>query len=88
MFVLVLILNIFFAGIGGFFKTSFIIPFHFDQNLLKETNEGYSLLIDDENQLDGLPEDFRDQAANLAEENGHNGKWMFKPTRVSMPKIS
>ena len=42
----------------------------FDQNLLKETNEGYSLLIDDENQLDGLPKDFRDQAANLAEENG------------------
>ena len=56
----------------------------FDQNLLKETNEGYSLLIDDEKQLDGLPEDFRDQAANLAEENGHDGKWMFKPTRVSM----
>ena len=56
----------------------------FDQNLLKETNEGYSLLIDDENQLDGLPEDFRSQAAKLAEENGHDGKWMFKPTRVSM----
>ena len=56
----------------------------FDQNLLKETNEGYSLLIDDENQLDGLPEDFRDQAAKLAEENGHDGKWIFKPTRVSM----
>jgi len=56
----------------------------FDQNLLKETNEGYSLLIEDENQLDGLPEDFRDQAAKLAEENGHDGKWMFKPTRVSM----
>ena len=56
----------------------------FDQNLLKETNEGYSMLIDDENQLDGLPEDFRDQAAKLAEENGHDGKWMFKPTRVSM----
>ena len=56
----------------------------FDQNLLKETNEGYSLLIDDENHLDGLPEDFRDQAAKLAEENGHDGKWMFKPTRVSM----
>ena len=56
----------------------------FDQNLLKETNEGYSMLIDDENQLDGLPEDFRDQAAKLAEENGQDGKWMFKPTRVSM----
>ena len=56
----------------------------FDQNLLKETNDGYSLLIDEENQLDGLPEDFRNQAAKLAEENGHDGKWMFKPTRVSM----
>ena len=56
----------------------------FDQNLLKETNEGFSLIVEDEKQLDGLPEDFRDQAANLAEENGHTGKWMFKPTRVSM----
>jgi len=56
----------------------------FDQNLLKETNEGFSLIIDDEKQLDGLPEDFRDQASKLAEENGHEGKWMFKPTRVSM----
>ena len=52
----------------------------FDQNLLKETNEGFSLIVEDEKQLDGLPEDFRDQAANLAEENGHTGKWMFKPT--------
>ena len=45
LFVLVLILNIFFAGIGGFFKTSFIIPFHFDQNLLK-IDENYSIHID------------------------------------------
>ncbi len=56
----------------------------FDQNLLKETNEGYSLIIEDKNQLDGLPSDFINQAAKLAEENGHKGKWMFKPTRVSM----
>ena len=56
----------------------------FDQNLLKETNEGFSLIIEDEKQLDGLPEDFRNQAAKLAEENGHVNKWMFKPTRVSM----
>ena len=56
----------------------------FDQNLLKETNEGFSLIVEDEKQLDGLPEDFRDQAAKLAEANGHAGKWMFKPTRVSM----
>ena len=56
----------------------------FDQNLLKETNEGFSLIIEDEKQLDGLPQDFIDQAANLAKENGHQDKWMFKPTRVSM----
>ena len=43
----------------------------FDQNLLKETNEGFSLVIEDEKQLDGLPEDFIDQSAKLAEENGH-----------------
>ena len=56
----------------------------FDQNLLKETNEGFNLIIKDENQLEGLPQDFRDQAAKLAESEGHSGNWMFKPTRVSM----
>ena len=56
----------------------------FGQNLLKETNEGFSLIVEDEKQLDGLPQDYRDQAAKLAEANGHVGKWMFKPTRVSM----
>ena len=56
----------------------------FDQNLLKETNEGFHLLIEEEKQLDGLPSDFKDQAAKLAESEGHPGKWMFKPTRVSM----
>ena len=56
----------------------------FDQNLLKETNEGFNLIIKDKNQLEGLPQDFRDQAAKLAESEGHSGNWMFKPTRVSM----
>ena len=56
----------------------------FDQNLLKETNEGFHLLIEEEKQLDGLPSDFKNQAAKLAESEGHPGKWMFKPTRVSM----
>ena len=56
----------------------------FGQNLLKETNEGFSLIIEDEKQLDGLPQDIRNQAAKLAESEGHLGKWLFKPTRVSM----
>ena len=56
----------------------------FGQNLLKETNEGFSLIIEDEKRLDGLPEDIRNQAAKLAESEGYLGKWLFKPTRVSM----
>ena len=56
----------------------------FGQNLLKETNEGFSLIIEDERRLEGLPEDIRNQAAKLAESEGYTGKWLFKPTRVSM----
>ena len=56
----------------------------FDQNLLKETNEGYSLIIEDENMLEGLPKDVINQAKELAEANDNKGKWVFKPTRVSM----
>ena len=55
----------------------------FDQNVLKETN-GFSLVIDSEDELDGLPEEEIRQAALLAESEGHTGKWVFKPTRVSM----
>jgi len=35
IFVLILMFNIFKAGLGGFYKTVFTIPFHFDQQLLK-----------------------------------------------------
>ena len=55
----------------------------FDQNVLKETN-GFSLIIDNEDELDGLPSEEIRQASLLAESEGHTGKWVFKPTRVSM----
>tara|TARA_X000000368_G_scaffold163939_1_gene129234 strand:- start:628 stop:2721 length:2094 start_codon:yes stop_codon:yes gene_type:complete len=55
----------------------------FDQNVLKETN-GFSLVIDNEDELDGLPDEEIRQASLLAESEGHKGKWVFKPTRVSM----
>ena len=55
----------------------------FDQNVLKETNS-FSMVIDNEDDLDGLPEEEIRQAALLAESEGQNGKWVFKPTRVSM----
>lgn len=55
----------------------------FDQNVLKETN-GFSLIIDNEEQLSGLPEEEIRLASELAKSEGHEGKWVFKPTRVSM----
>ena len=55
----------------------------FYQNVLKETN-GFSLVIENEDELEGLPEEEIRQAALLADSEGHNGKWVFKPTRVSM----
>ena len=55
----------------------------FDQNVLKETNS-YSMIIDNEDDLDGLPDEEIRQAALLAESEGEIGKWVFKPTRVSM----
>ena len=55
----------------------------FDQNVLKETN-GYSLIIDDPDDLQGLPNEEIRQASLLASSEGHDGKWVFKPTRVNM----
>ena len=55
----------------------------FDQNVLKETNS-YSLIIDDPDDLQGLPDEEIRQASLLASSEGHDGKWVFKPTRVSM----
>ncbi|MDG2061592.1 MAG: M3 family metallopeptidase [SAR86 cluster bacterium] len=60
------------------------LSLQFDQNLLKETNEGYNLVIEDESMLEGLPKDVINQAQKLAESSGSKGKWIFKPTRVSM----
>ena len=55
----------------------------FDQNVLKETNS-YSMVIENEEDLDGLPEEEIRQASLLADSEGQSGKWVFKPTRVSM----
>ena len=55
----------------------------FDQNVLKETNS-FSMIIENEEDLDGLPKEEIRQAALLADSEGENGKWVFKPTRVSM----
>ncbi|OOG77239.1 M3 family metallopeptidase [Algoriphagus sp. A40] len=48
----------------------------FGENVLAETNK-YVHFIDDEAQLDGLPEGIREAAAQIAEEKGQPGKWAF-----------
>ena len=68
------------VGINSSLST---LSVQFDQNVLKETN-GFSLIIENEDELDGLPAEEIRQAALLAESEGHEGKWVFKPTRVSM----
>ena len=48
----------------------------FGQNLLAETN-GFTLVIDNEQDLSGLPEGIRAQAAAAAADKGMEGKWLF-----------
>lgn len=48
----------------------------FGENVLAETNK-YSLVIDNESQLSGLPEAIKEAAAQLADEKDLKGKWVF-----------
>lgn len=59
-----------------------LLSTQFGDNLLKETN-AIALLIDDEDDLAGLPESVRDAAAATAAAQGHEGKWGFTLQRTS-----
>lgn len=48
----------------------------FGDHILKETND-YVMLIDNKEDLKGLPEDVAEAAATTAKEKGHEGKWAF-----------
>jgi peptidyl-dipeptidase Dcp len=54
----------------------------FGDNLIKEMN-AVALLVEDEADLDGLPQSLRDAAAALAAAQGHEGAWGFNLTRTS-----
>ena len=54
----------------------------FGENLLKEMN-AVALLIEDEEDLAGLPQGVRDAAAALARAQGHEGAWAFNLQRTS-----
>ena len=48
----------------------------FGENVLAETN-GYELILENEDDLAGLPDSAIDAAAMTAEEKGHSGLWVF-----------
>ena len=48
----------------------------FGENVLAETNK-YELIIEKEEDLDGLPDFAKDQAAETAKEKGYDGKWVI-----------
>src|SRR5690606_9433274 len=48
----------------------------FGENVLEETNK-YELVVEDEGELEGLPEDAIEAAAQLAAEREKEGKWIF-----------
>lgn len=53
-----------------------LLSLDFSRKILTTVNQ-YQLVLDDESQLRGLPEDIRQAAAHMASETGHHGKWMF-----------
>jgi peptidyl-dipeptidase Dcp len=55
----------------------------FTQNVLAEEN-GYTLVLEKEADLAGLPESVRSAAAAAAESRGHKGKWAVLNTRSSV----
>ena len=56
----------------------------FGENLLAETNKNFKLVIDNKDDLAGLPEDVIIGAANAAKRAGEDGKWVFTLAKPSM----
>ncbi|HSG29480.1 MAG TPA: M3 family metallopeptidase, partial [Candidatus Krumholzibacterium sp.] len=60
-----------------------VLGLQFGENVLKETNT-FELVIDNEEDLAGLPEGVIAGAAETAEARGHEGKWVFTISKPSM----
>ncbi|MGC9343578.1 MAG: M3 family metallopeptidase, partial [Bacteroidales bacterium] len=60
-----------------------VLSLKFGQNVLKETND-YKLVIENEEDLSGLPEGVISAAAETATEMGEEGKWVFTVQKPSM----
>ncbi len=67
-----------------------LLSLKFSENVLKETNK-FELVLDNENDLAGLPKDVVTAAAETAKENGYEGKWVFtihKPSLIPFLQFS
>lgn len=60
-----------------------VLTLQFDQNLLSETNS-FKLVIDNKDDLAGLPESVISTAAETAIATGDSGKWVFTTQKPSM----
>ncbi len=60
-----------------------VLTLKFGENVLKETN-AFELVINNEEDLAGLPEDVVTGAAEAAKERGHEGRWVFTLHNPSM----
>lgn len=67
-----------------------LLTIQFGENVLKETNE-FAMVIEDENDLAGLPEGVISAAREAAQEKGYEGKWVFtihKPSLIPFLQFS
>jgi len=60
-----------------------LLTVQFGENLLAETND-FKLVIDNEEDLSGLPESVRAAAAETAKSQGLDGKWVFTLQKPSL----
>jgi peptidyl-dipeptidase Dcp len=60
------------------------LSLQYGENLLAETNRNFKLVIDNEADLAGLPEDVIARAADDAKAAGEEGKWVFTLAKPSM----
>jgi len=60
-----------------------VLTLKFGENVLAETN-AFQLIIENEDDLSGLPESVIAAASDMATESGNEGKWMFTVQKPSM----
>ncbi len=60
------------------------LSLQFGENLLAETNKNFKLIIDNKEDLAGLPDDVIARAADAAKRAGEEGKWVFTLAKPSM----